>query len=416
MRPLEAAALTAALAFAAPARATTLTWAEARARAEQWAPELAAAARRRDLAATEVHVAGALANPSLTITTAKETAKLSTGVVLPLPIFGQRGVAVQAARAEADVAAQEVEVVRHELRWNATMTWVDAWEAGERARLLQGNAEDGHRLNAIAEERFAAGAGPRLDVVRAAAAAAVADAEAGGARPLVAAAAARLSVWVGGDPIAPDGVGGGPGVPSALPPLPGLANSVVVHPAMARDRAQQAAADRRIELERRLRFPIVSAELVVNQGDPTLANAQGQIPTDVIVGASFELPVLSLRGGAVARAEAQRALADATLVLDAAHLRADVVDAYRRTEAAAARARSLGARALPATEEARSMTEESYRAGRADLVRVLEAQRAVVDARLAEVDAIAAWARAFADLERAAGGGLTETGIRDARQ
>jgi cobalt-zinc-cadmium efflux system outer membrane protein len=184
---------------------------------------------------------------------------------------------------------------------------------------------------------------------------------------------------------------------------------------VARDRAQQAAADEHTLLERRLRFPVVVADLTINMGDPTLATPQGNIPTDIIGGATFELPVLSLHRGAIARAQAQRGLADATLTVDAAHLRADLVDAYRRTDAAGTRARALQGRALPALEEARALTEESYRAGRADLVRVLEAQRAVVDARLSEVEAIATWARAFADLERAAGDGLAETEVRGAQ-
>jgi cobalt-zinc-cadmium efflux system outer membrane protein len=128
----------------------------------------------------------------------------------------------------------------------------------------------------------------------------------------------------------------------------------------------------------------------------------------VIGGASFELPILNARGGAIAHAQAQGELAEATRAFDAAHLRADLIDSFRRTEAAGERAHALGQRVLPAIEEARSMTEEGYRAGRADLIRVLEAQRAVVDARLSELDAISAWARAFADLERAGGQAFEE--------
>jgi outer membrane protein TolC len=60
------------------------------------------------------------------------------------------------------------------------------------------------------------------------------------------------------------------------------------------------------------------------------------------------------------------------------------------------------------------MTEEGYRAGRADLIRVLEAQRAVVDARIAELEAIGAWARAFADLERAGGRAFQDRGAKHA--
>jgi cobalt-zinc-cadmium efflux system outer membrane protein len=391
----------------AHATAATLTWADARAAALRRAPELAVAARRTAVADAETRVAGALANPTVTLTTARETARLSAGVSQPLPLFGQRGLAVAAARADAAAVVRDSDLTRNELRWNATVAWVDTWEAGERARLLAGGAADARRLLAVAEERFGAGSSPRLDVVRATADEARARAEADAAAPLVAAAAARLAVWVGADPgsVAPS-VAGAPGVAAALPPLPALLDALGAHPAVERDRAQQEAAAGRVDLERRLRLPIVSAELVINVGDPTLREPSGNIPTDVIAGAAFELPVLNLRGGAIARAEAQRGVAEAVAELDLAHLHAEVVDAYRRTEAAATRARAIARQALPAMEEARAMTEESYRSGRADLVRVLEAQRAVLDLRLAQAEAVAAWGRAFADLERAVGSPL----------
>jgi outer membrane protein TolC len=54
---------------AAPARA--MTWAEARAAAQQNAPELAVAVRRGAVARADVEIAGALANPTFTVTTAR---------------------------------------------------------------------------------------------------------------------------------------------------------------------------------------------------------------------------------------------------------------------------------------------------------------------------------------------------------
>jgi cobalt-zinc-cadmium efflux system outer membrane protein len=310
---------------------------------------------------------------------------------------------VQAARADAEAVDREHAVLLNDVRWNASLAWVDAWDATQRARLLAQAADDARRLASITSERFEAGAAPRLDVVRAGADRARADAEAVSARSLVGAAGARLAVWVGADPRTPPVIEGGPGVPSALPPLAQLLGDVEAHPTLVRDQAQGAAAARHVDLERRLRFPIVNAELSVAQGDPTLTGANGAQLTDVVGGASFELPILTARGGTIARARAQGSLAAASAAADAAHLRADLADAFLRTEAAAGRARALGGQAIPALEETRALTEESYRAGRADLVRVLEAQRALLDARLAELEAIATWAGAFADLERAAG-------------
>jgi len=74
-----------------------------------------------------------------------------------------------------------------------------------------------------------------------------------------------------------------------------------------------------------------------------------------------------------------------------------------RSDAAGARAAALARDVLPMLEQARQMTEEGYRDGRVDLLRVLEAQRAVLETRLAQVEAQASWQRALVDVEHAAG-------------
>jgi outer membrane protein TolC len=66
---------------------------------------------------------------------------------------------------------------------------------------------------------------------------------------------------------------------------------------------------------------------------------------------------------------------------------------------------------VPAMREAETMTEEAYGDGRMDLARVLEAQRALLDARMTEIASVAARVRALADLERAMGRDITE-GVR----
>src|SRR5215471_15689792 len=71
----------------------------AREAATRQAPDVALARDRHEIARTQVEVAGALANPTVTVTTARETARLGAGVSLPVPLFGQRGTAVSAARA-----------------------------------------------------------------------------------------------------------------------------------------------------------------------------------------------------------------------------------------------------------------------------------------------------------------------------
>jgi cobalt-zinc-cadmium efflux system outer membrane protein len=388
-----------ALQGVAPEAARPLPFERARALAERWAGEVQVAERRAEVARAEVAVAGALSNPTLTVLTARQTAELGIGLSVPLPLFGQRGTAIRAARADLDVAQLDVAVVRNEARFGVSVAWIDLWEAQERSRVLILAAEEAGRLLSIARQRFDAGSAPRLDVVRATADEARAQAEAASARAAIGAAAARLSHWLGGEEEegGPVRASGQADYPVAPPRLGELVAAGVGHPALVRDRAEAAAADAHLAAEQRQRWPLIDAQVTVNSGDPTLPG------TDVIAGAALELPVLNLRGGSIARARAQRLLAEATALADARRLVAELRDAYRRTEGAAERARGLQRTVLPAMEEARRMTEEGYRAGRLDLLRLLEAQRAVLDSRLAAAEAAAALARAFADLERATG-------------
>ena len=366
-----------------------VTFDEARKLAQQQAPEVALAQHRTGVARAEISVAGALANPTLTVTSATQSARLGTGVSVPLPLFGQRGTAISAAEADANVAQLEVEVARREARRSATLAWVDLWEAQQRSHLLVLAASDAQRVFAVATGKFEAGIGSKVDMLRTRADFARATAESEAATHEVAAASARLAVLLGaeaaliavGDPAYSD-------VPTALTMQLGD------HPTLLRDREAVSAAEAHLVAERRLRWPVLNAQFAVNQFDPAYT---GQ---EFIFGLSFELPVLSLRGGAIERARAQRLIAQTTLDLEERRLRSEASDAWERALASAAQRAALKAHVLPDLEETRSLTEEGYGLGRLELLRVLESQKALLEARLAEVQAVATWTRAVADLER----------------
>jgi cobalt-zinc-cadmium efflux system outer membrane protein len=379
-----------------------LSLAQARALAERANPDIVLARQREGVAQAQVDVSGALGNPSVTIETARLSARLTTGVSVPVPLFGQRSTAISAAASDADTTILDTEAIRVEARWNTTRAWLDLWEAQERARMTEIAAADADRLAGIASERFGAGSAPRLDVVRTGADRARARAEARATGMNVAAAAARLGIWLGATESTLLRSAGAPDL-GPLPPEEAVRERVMArHPALARDRARITAANAHVRAEERLRWPIVNLQLTVAQGDPTLPG------TDVIGGLSFEAPVLSQRGGAIRRARAEQMVAETTSELDRRRLEADLADGYAQAKAAELRARALGLEVLPALEEARRMTEEGYRDGRVDLLRVLDAQRAVLDGRSAYVEAQVAWQRALADVERAMGTPLAE--------
>lgn len=373
---------------------TPMSLAQAREVAPRAAPDVVLAELRADLARKGIDVAGALANPTLGLQTARLTAKLTATLGYPLPLFGQRGVGIAAARADAAVAELDIDAVRVDARWNATRAWLDLWEAQEKAQLLQAAATEADRLATIARERFAAGSAPRVDVIRTTADSARARAEADAAARAVSGFAARLAARLGPDtPLSIRATG-----PIDVGPLPAeseaISHLLVQHPALRRDRAQIEAAAAHVRTEQRSRWPLMNTDLTVAQGDPTLPG------TDVLVGISFEVPVLNRRSGAIDRARANEVLAQATAEADLRRLAADLIAAYRESEGAAVRARALTDAVLPGLTEARQMTEDGYRDGRVDLLRVLEAEAAVREARLAQVEARASWQRALADVER----------------
>src|SRR5262245_42386265 len=116
--------------------ARDVTFAQARAAAEQAAPDVKLVERRADVSLAAVEVAGTLANPTVGVSTARQTARLGVSVSVPVPLFGQRASSVKAARADADAAVADVGVARREARWAATLAWLDLWEAQERTKLL----------------------------------------------------------------------------------------------------------------------------------------------------------------------------------------------------------------------------------------------------------------------------------------
>ena len=404
----QAAAAAAAHAESADARERTpISLSEARDASVRQAPDVALAQDRQEIARTQVEVTRALANPTVTVTSARETARLGAGVSLPMPLFGQRATAVSAARADADAAGLEVEAVRQDARWNATLAWLDLWEAEERARLLAAAAGEAERVATIAEEKFKAGTAPRVEVLRTAADRERAHADAAFAAAAVPAAAARLTIAVGARAGRGDWTAAGkPDLVLADTDLAALQRGVADHPFLRWDRARIAAGAARVRAEQRARWPIVTADVTVNWHDPTLP------ATDVIAGISLEAPVLSLRRGAIARAQAEQRLAETTAELEQRRLAAALADALGRASGAGTRARTLANSVLPALEQAWRMYEEGYRDGRVDLLRLLDAQRARLDTRIAVVEAEAAWARALADVERAAGVSLTGRSVR----
>ena len=368
-------------------------------------PDLVVARAREGVARAEIGVAGVYLNPSVALGTSTLTAPLSATVSIPLVILGQRGAAIDAARADQVTVGIDTQVAWNDIRQLAERAYAALWLAEGMVAARRSSATLQTTLETAVVQRVAVGSAPELDALRVHAEKARADADVLEATAEVSVAASELGHWMGladgsdlrsqGDPPAPD----------AVPPLGSLLARLESSATIRREVSDVRASEARAARERAFVRPSMALDLGADVGDPTLNNGSTSFPgmTNYRAQLSFEVPVFNQRGAFVERELAQgdvaRARAQAARVQGAAELSA----AYRTFEAATAREKSLAGSVVPAAQGAARATEEAYALGRAPLLAVLDAERALVDARVTALEARAARSMAWAAVEHALG-------------
>ena len=174
-----------------------LTGVEALRRVRAGAPELRVARDRQGIAHAEIGVAGVLPNPVIIAGTSTQTAKLSLGAALALPILGQRGATIAASRADFETVRVEGEITWNEVRACAARAYVQLWLAQERAIARREGALIAARIDDAVAARVELGAAPEVDGLRTRAERLRAEADAREADELVDAAASQLGFYLG---------------------------------------------------------------------------------------------------------------------------------------------------------------------------------------------------------------------------
>jgi outer membrane protein, heavy metal efflux system len=372
--------------------------------AHRASPDLVVARARESVAHAEVGIAGVYPNPSLIGATTTEYAAVSGGVSIPLIVLGQRGAAVQAARAEEVTVASDTRVAWNDVRQAAVLAYVALWENEGLANARSEAATLEATLESLVVERVEVGSAPELDAIRVHAERLRADADAVEATARIAAAGSRLGAWMG----IRDGAGlrasAGAFVPETLPALPALLARLDASAPVQREESDVRASQARVAREKALVRPAMVLDVGFDALDRSVQHVPGTGPfVNYRAQLAIDVPLFNQRGPYVeleqARGEVARARTQAVRTLAAAELTA----AYGTFEAASVRQRALVDGVVPAAREAASATKDAYVVGRAQLVAVLDAQRALIEARVAALEAQTARANAWADIEHALG-------------
>ena len=377
-------------------------------------PEARAIASEVPVARSEVTTAGMIPNPTVGASAAFVEPIFSAFLQLRLPIFGQRGAHVRAAEAGVQASQASVDRQRWLLRRQARGAYYAAVRADaevEIARELEGlTAQVAH----IAEARLDAGTGSRLEQQQATLLHARARQDVLGRQS----DARRARIELGrllGDPTAATAPLSDPlervGPTAPLDSL--LQAAAQTHPDLLASLAAVAAAQARAAAARSELRPLPVLEL---GGDllehSTCATTAASIAQHASsggrcfsphLGLSFDLPLFNWNRGPVQRALAEQAREN--FLQDAARVRieAQVRSAFDGWSAAKQRAAFFDEEFVPVAASVEAMAREGFATGKSGLIPLLEAERAVLEARIGRAEAFAGMQAARAELEEVSG-------------
>jgi cobalt-zinc-cadmium efflux system outer membrane protein len=386
-----------AVAQAAP----TLSLPDALGKAEGQNLDLAAARERRGIALAGVRVAGQRPNPVLGFGVMRDAPHESVTLDQPLELGPKRGRRIEVARGEAALTELEIAALGRQIRHKAR----DAFRQAEFARGVSRQKEEllglARRLRDIAQARFDAGDVAQLEVIQADLEAGRADAELQLAREEEDVAMSRLNAVIN----EPSGTRWE--FASPLETLPaGSARSELkeralqANPEVQHARQELAIEQSRLNLLRAERIPDFSVGVGTDLNNPPSYDAglRGQF--------SVSLPLFSRNQGEIKQSIAMGTRLERQVAATRRMIESEVESAAREFGARSAQAGIFHERLVPAAERLEQMAEESYKAGKANILTVLDAERNASSVKREYLDSLLAAHAAFATLEEAVGAPL----------
>ena len=379
-------------------------------------PELLAARREAEAAASRVEPAAALDDPMLeaglvnvpaqSFSLRREDMTMKViGISQRLPYPGKRDLRREAARKDAQASAGGANEVLNRVQRDVKAAYLDLWLADESLRLTESNLRVLEQLRSIAESRYSVGQSTQADVFKAQTQVSRMQEERiklGRERPVLEAELNRAAGRDGSVAVKP----GAPQLREADLRLEALrAAARAGRPQLL---AQQRLVDRsatQLDLARKDYYPDFDLRFSYGQRD----NFQDMRREDLIsFTVAINLPVWgrNKREPRVAEAESMRSQAAAMY-----QARLNEVDAMLRQQVAAAgqalrSARLYEGSLLPQARLTADASLSAYRVGRVDFFSLLDSRMTVFNAEIGHAASIVAYNKALAEIEFLTGAAL----------
>lgn len=387
-------------AFVARADEPSFTLAQALERAGATSPAIEGGAAGVLAAQAARSVAGLRPNPELNIQTENvagsgdyrgfRSAETTAQVTLPLELGGKRPARVALANAQQDRAQIEQAVIAADLRLAVTQAYVTAVSAAERATVAQRQVTIAAEALRSAQVRVRAGRASPLEAQRAELAHLNAQATQEQAERLANVARANLGRMIGAPVAGALDLRWFETLAAAGPVDRAAVRDMLTARAAALD---VATADAQVRLAGAQRVP----DLQLFAGPRRLS---GSNDTAMLMGINIPLQIFDNGGAAQAQARAERQRADATRRMTEIQLDQAIASADAEVANAETAARIASGPALAAAQEAARIARIGYREGKFGQIDLIEAERALLDTRMAAIDALATYHDASARRDR----------------
>jgi cobalt-zinc-cadmium efflux system outer membrane protein len=369
--------------------------------AERQNLDLAAARLLHSVAQAGTRIAGQIPNPGVSFSATRDTPHENLLLDQPFEIGGQRGRRIDVAKQQVVLTDVGIHAVQTDVRLRTREAFYAAALAHSRTAQLREVLGLAQRLQEIAKTRFDAGDVPQLEVLQADLQVSQAQANVEVASQQENVAFSALNELLNEPAETPWDLSGSLDVLPLEIPLAELTRRAEGANADLQNLAQQV----KVEQSRRV---LLRAERIPNL-DVSAGTSLDKPPdfrAALIGGVSLTLPVFSRNQGEIAQSEASERVLDATLLAMRRAVNGRVEEAFYTVSAQQTQVNLYRTTVLPSGRQVESLAEDSYRAGKASLLSVLDAQRNVQQIERDYLDSLFSLQSAFAQLEQIVGESL----------
>jgi cobalt-zinc-cadmium efflux system outer membrane protein len=309
---------------------------------------------------------------------------------------GKRFKRVRLTASERDLAKWDYEAKRLDVFAEVTKAFIDTVAKQERVKLAENLVRLAEQSYQTVSARVQAGKVSPIDETKATAALSLTRLDLERAKRSFDAAKKILGATWGNSSPAFARAEGQLDLDSSIPTFEQISKDLEKNPDIVRWAAEIEQRRSALVLEEANRIP----DLTLSGGIRRLNETQDSA---FLVGLSIPLPVFNKNEGAIAEAKTRLVKAEREQRAAILKVHSSLVEAYQRLSTAFVEAMTLREQVLPALRNAFEAVQEGYRYGKFGYLDVLDTQRTLFESQSHYLEALAAYRKGIADVERLMG-------------